>query len=80
MPRVIVEWPAWYHGPDGHSAIFDSFNEVPAGWVRKRPPLFVPVRPAVIDEVDVRTKLIELGVAIDPSWGKAQLQKVLDSQ
>lgn len=26
-------WPAWYYGPDGKSAVFNSAEDVPAGWV-----------------------------------------------
>jgi len=33
-----------------------------------------------VDEDAVRAKLIELGVSINPTWGKAHLQKVLDDR
>jgi hypothetical protein len=26
------KWPAWYNGPDGKTAIFESADAVPAGW------------------------------------------------
>jgi hypothetical protein len=26
-------WPAWYYGPGGVGQVFDSADEVPAGWV-----------------------------------------------
>lgn len=25
-------WPAWFYGPNGQSDVFDSADEVPAGW------------------------------------------------
>jgi len=27
-----VLWPGWFYGPGGQSAIFQSRDEVPAGW------------------------------------------------
>lgn len=27
-----ITWPAWFSGPDGKSAIFESAGDVPAGW------------------------------------------------
>lgn len=84
MPRrskLDRDWPCWFHGPDGHSAIFNSPAEVPAGWTRHRPTQWVePPPPPVIDEGAVRAKLIELGVEIDPTWGRAHLQKVLNDR
>lgn len=40
-PEVIADepaeidnsWPAWYHGPNGQSEIFDRAEDVPEGWV-----------------------------------------------
>jgi hypothetical protein len=32
QPENISSWPAWYYGPDGQSAIFESEKEVPSGW------------------------------------------------
>ena len=26
-------WPAWYYGPKGAAAVFESQSEVPEGWV-----------------------------------------------
>ena len=26
-------WPAWFYGPKGASAVFESQSNVPAGWV-----------------------------------------------
>jgi len=28
-----TEFPAWYYGPGGVGKVFDSADEVPAGWV-----------------------------------------------
>jgi hypothetical protein len=28
----VQEFPKWYHGPEGQSGIFESVEEVPAGW------------------------------------------------
>lgn len=30
--KQISHWPAWYYGPGGASRVFNSFDEVPAGW------------------------------------------------
>lgn len=78
MPRVVVEWPHWFYGPDGQAEIFNSRAEVPHGWTKAPAKLFEPVDPLQVDEEDVRAKLEKLGVKIDPTWGKAHLQKVLD--
>ena len=26
------DWPAWFYGPDGEAAVFESEADVPAGW------------------------------------------------
>lgn len=31
--QSVVEWPAWYYGPDGAAQVFKSPEEVPEGWV-----------------------------------------------
>ncbi len=80
MAKVIVEWPAWYHSPDGHSAVFMSFGEVPAGWTRKKPPPFVPVEPVQTDPEAIRQKLLDLNINVDPHWGTAQMLKVLNDR
>lgn len=28
----MKNWPAWYYGPEGQSAIFEAASEVPEGW------------------------------------------------
>tara|TARA_R110000868_G_scaffold209021_1_gene458586 strand:- start:3155 stop:3400 length:246 start_codon:yes stop_codon:yes gene_type:complete len=28
----MSDWPGWFYGPNGESAIFKSAGEVPAGW------------------------------------------------
>ena len=30
--RETESWPAWYYGPNGASDVFDSADQVPAGW------------------------------------------------
>jgi hypothetical protein len=32
MKQVKVHWPGWFYGPNGAAAIFQSRDEVPAGW------------------------------------------------
>lgn len=32
VPYSHKPFPAWFYGPDGQSAIFDSESEVPDGW------------------------------------------------
>lgn len=80
MPRVMVEWPCWFYGPDGHEEIFNSRAEVPSGWTKLKPRVFEPVDPLNVDEDSVRLELEKLGVVIDPTWGKAHLKKVLDDR
>lgn len=29
---MFQEFPKWYHGPEGKSAIFDKIEDVPEGW------------------------------------------------
>lgn len=31
-PYQLQEWPAWFYGPNGAQAIFNSPEEVPVGW------------------------------------------------
>jgi hypothetical protein len=78
--KLDREWPCWFHGPDGHSAVFNSPAEVPTGWTRHKPAQFTAASPLQVDEEAVKAKLIELGVEIDPTWGRAHLQKVLNDR
>ena len=82
MPgKPFAEWPRWYHGPDGQSEIFNSLAEVPYGWVKNKPPEFVPTPPPeAIDRDTIIARLTELGVEINPIWGDAHLKKVLDDR
>lgn len=29
----LPSWPAWYYGPKGASAVFETAEDVPTGWV-----------------------------------------------
>jgi hypothetical protein len=32
MTYQHVEWPSWRYGPNGEARIFESADDVPAGW------------------------------------------------
>lgn len=76
LPKI--SWPAWFHAPDGDSAIFHSEEEVPDGWTRQKQSEYEAPQPRAIDKDAVVARLKELGVFIDPRWGAAHLKKVLD--
>lgn len=81
MPRrrIQVEWPCWYHSPDGETKMFNSIQEVPSGWTRKPQQQYVAPEPkALLDFDEIIQQLKELGVHIDPRWGRAKLKEVLD--
>lgn len=78
--KVDRNWPAWYHSPNGDSQVFERIQDVPYGWTKSPPVVFEHSDPLVVDEDVVRQKLTELGVDIDPTWGRAHLQKVLDDR
>lgn len=77
--RIKIEWPCWYHGPDGDSKMFNSIQEVPYGWTKKPQQQYEAPEPkAVIDPDDIIKQLKDRGVKIDPRWGRAKLQEVLN--
>lgn len=78
--RIGNQWPAWFYAPDGDAAIYQTQQDVPEGWHRKK---FIPYgAPAAlsIDKDDTIRQLQLLGVEINPCWGAAQLQKVLNDR
>lgn len=75
-PAIV--WPAWFHAPNGDSAIFQLQEDVPEGWSRKRQSAYEAPTPLAVDKEATLARLMKLGVLIDPRWGSAQLKKVLD--
>lgn len=73
------DWPHWFYGPNGESAIFNSATEVPYGWVKKPGLAFEPP-PAteILNKDELVAKLIERGIKIDPTWGNAHMKRMLD--
>ena len=55
------DWPAWFNGPDGETQIFNSADEVPAGWtsgaekrtVKGSAPSPAPAPAPAVDDGDV---------------------------
>jgi len=77
--RNQIEWPRWCFGPDGESQLFEKREDVPEGWFDKPPLLFVHPEPKPeINKESVLSKLKDLNIEIDPRWGRAKLQQVLD--
>lgn len=78
--RVVVEWPCWYFGPDGDKKLCNGINDVPSGWQKKPQQTYEPPEPKVFLEFDdLIEQLNARGVQIDPRWGRAKLQEVLDN-
>lgn len=78
-PRQTEFWPCWFYNQKGEGKIFNSAAEIPEGYFRKKPLPYTPVPPLQVNREVVIAELIERGVPIDPRWGSAHLQKVLDS-
>lgn len=71
-------WPAWFHAPNGDSAIFQTVDEVPDGWTREKQSEYNAPTVRHIDREATVARLQELGIFIDPRWSLAHLQKVLE--
>lgn len=74
-------WPSWRYGPNGESAIFHRQEDVPQDWTRKPGEQPDPLPDMVIvrhDRDELITKLTELGIAINPTWGTAHMKRIID--
>jgi len=75
-----LTWPAWFNGPDGQSAIFESPDDVPKGWTSgaeaqpagKAPAKQPEKQPEKGDELDAH------GHAFDPASHAATRSKTRD--
>lgn len=74
--RETENWPAWHYGPDEASGIFNSADEVPAGWVDHPSKIGVKAAPelpkmpgATTDTTDVDSQ----GNAGDPEINTASV-------
>lgn len=75
--RNKVEWPAWRYSPDGEAKMFDKPEDVPEGWLDRKPQVFEAPEPLPdIDRASLELKLKDANVDIDPRWGKAKLEQV----
>lgn len=71
-------WPAWFHAPNGDSAIFQTRSEVPDGWTRKKQSEYNAPTAVAIDKDATIARLKQLKIFVDPRWGAAKLKKVLE--
>lgn len=76
--RPTNVFPAWFHAPNGDSAVFQLQEDVPEGWSRKRQSAYEAPTPLAVDKESVLARLCALNIFIDPRWGVAHLKKVLD--
>lgn len=77
--REPIMWPHWYYGPDGESGVFNSAEEVPAGWAPTpggKP--YEQPKSTTLDREDLVRQLEAVGVVINPVWGNAHLKRILD--
>ena len=84
LKPIDRDWPAWRFGPKGESAIFQCAADVPDDWKTAydiEEDRDVPRHPCEEHDPDeLRSKLLELGVEVNPIWGTAHLKKVLDDR
>ena len=73
-----VMWPDLRYGPNGEEKLFYAAHEVPEGWTTKPDPGYVPPDQPEHDRDALVAKLQANGIEINPIWGKAHMQKVLD--
>lgn len=64
MNELSKNWPAWFYGPKGASAVFESQSDVPAGWA-SHPSL---VGQAAIDAADVEMPIAKVVDASGVAW------------
>jgi hypothetical protein len=55
-------WPAWFYGPNGASAVFQSQTEVPEGWV-SHPSLVGQPTGATVESVAIDAADVEIPIA-----------------
>ena len=78
--RIRVEWPCWYFGPDGEKKLCDGINDVPSGWKNRPQPAYeAPEQRVFLEFDDLVKQLTDRGIKIDPRWGRAKLQEVLEN-
>jgi hypothetical protein len=71
-------WPDLRYGPNGECQLFFSEAEVPEGWTKNKDDKYEvnDTKPPSKDEL-VKA-LQDRGIQVNPIWGIAHLQKVLD--
>jgi hypothetical protein len=76
----IVKWPAWFYGPDGQSAVFESPDEVPEGWEDHPSKVSGDVADEDISNLtkkQISERLTEAEIEHDPNWTKDKLVALL---
>lgn len=59
--------------------MFAAESFVPYGWTKKPgEPFIPPPSPIIHDKADLLSQLVAKGIEVNPTWGTAQLKKVLD--
>lgn len=73
------KWPDLRYSPSGEVKLFYSAEEVPDGWTTKAQIEYKSLPTVVLNKEELIEELINRGIEIDPTWGNAQLKKVLDN-
>jgi hypothetical protein len=77
----LVKWPDLRYDPlTGDTKLFYSADEVPVGWINKKPIIVAPRVGSTLDHDELVTKLNEIGVDIDPRWCNAHMKRILDDR
>jgi len=72
-------WPDLrYNIATGEAKLFFKPEEVPKGWVKKQAIQFKKKPQIVHNKQGIINELLSRGVFVDPKWGTAHLQKVLN--
>jgi len=72
-------WPDLrYNIVTGEAKLFFKPEDVPKGWVAKPKNKFKPEPMKTYDKEKLIQELISFGVIVDPKWGSAHLNKVLN--
>jgi hypothetical protein len=66
MTYQHVEWPSWRYGPNGEARIFESADDVPAGWTDS------PGKPALVPTIISKKAMRALAKAAGDDTPEAQ--------
>jgi len=75
----LVKWPDLRYDPNtGVTKLFYCAEEVPVGWVEKKPRIVEAPVGTTLDREELVSELYKRGLAIDPLWCNAHMKKVID--